>query len=376
MKSILVYDSDHPGAVQNKCFERAYATQGPGHGFTVELAERARANGFEIETADIFLEKGYAKITAFCITDMNSARTNRLLRSGAIPMICFSTESPLIARDFYVNIKKLAGRFIHNIQFRGTAERFADTGTQFSVMYYPIDRRVALPYSNWKDKKFLILVNRNKRMFRGSAANVKDMAWSILSRVKVSLQKMIDPWIRSREIYKDRIEAIYHFSKNDGFHLYGQGWESNIPGFSNRYHEAAKKVFLGSILPDEKLKVMNRYKFSICFENCVFPGYVTEKIFDCFLAACIPVYYGAPDIEDFVPPDTFIDYRKFKNFDALENYLINFTEKEAIKMNDSAKVFLASRDFDKYYTSNVIEGILDRIKSYQNDHNPDKNGIH
>jgi hypothetical protein len=295
---------------------------------------------------------------------MYSAKTDQLLRRGVIPIICFSTESPIIARDFYVNIRKLAGRFIYNFQFRGTAERLIDTGTQFSVMRYTVDERVSLSYLNWHDRKMLILVNRNKRIFYNSNGSIKDIIRSILSRVKVSLLKMIDPWIRSKEIYKDRIEAIYYFSKRKDFHLYGHGWENRIPGFSIAYHEATKKAFQGSIKPDEKLKIMNQYKFSICFENCVFPGYVTEKIFDCFLAACIPIYYGAPDIDDFVPPDTYIDFRKFSNMQELEDYLNTFTELDAKKMLDAASVFLSSKDFDRHYTPNVVDNFLDKIEKH------------
>lgn len=363
MNRIIIYDSDHPGAVQNKCFEASYTSKGSGHGFTVELAKRARARGFEIVTADIFFKNEYIKAKIFCITDMHSAKTDQLLRRGVIPVICFSTESPIIARDFYVNIKKLAGRFKYNFQFRGTAERLIDTGTQFSVMHYPVDERVPLSYSNWHDRKMLILVNRNKRIFYNSTESIKDIIRSMLSRVKVSLLKMIDPWIRSKEIYKDRVEAIYYFSKRKDFHLYGHGWENRIPGFSRAYHVAASKAFQGSIKSDEKLKVMNQYKFSICFENCVFPGYVTEKIFDCFLAACIPIYYGAPDIEDFVPANTYIDFRKFNNMQDLEDYLNSFTEFDAKKMLDAASVFLSSKDFDRHYTPNVVDDMLDKIES-------------
>jgi Glycosyltransferase family 10 (fucosyltransferase) C-term len=366
MRKIIIYDSDHPGAFQNKCFEEDYANQGPGHGLTVELAVRARAAGFEIVTGDIFLEMECTDATAFCISDMYSSKTNRILRKGAIPFMCVSTESPIIARNFYINIRKLAGRFIHNIQFRGTERRLSGTSTQFSTMYIPMDRRVPLPSVKWSEKKFLVMINRNKRMFYGGSGTVLDKIRSGLSRASVAFKKLRDPWIRSKEIYKDRIEAIYYFSKCDGFHLYGQGWENAIPGFSMKYQRSAKRVFQGSLKSTEKLAVMSQYKYSICFENCMFPGYVTEKIFDCFLSSCIPVYFGAPDILDFVPRNTFIDYRNFRNFEELEKYLVGLNETDAAKMLDSAKVFLASSEYDKYCSWNIAEKILDRIHAYKN----------
>jgi hypothetical protein len=365
MERIIIYDSDHPGAVQNKCFEEGYAKLGSGHSFTVELARIANVRGFIMMTGDVFLKNDVGNSVAFCITDMVSRNTDLLLSRNVIPIICFSTESPIIARDFYIKIEKLAGRFIHNIQFKGTKERLIKTPTLFSEMYFPVDQREVLPYIEWSQREFLILVNRNKRMFFSDRTTLRGAIRSILSRVKVVYQRLLDPWVRSKEIYKDRVEAIYHFSKKPNFHLFGQGWENRIPGFPVKYHQAAKRVFRGGLSFEEKLPVMSRYKFSVCFENCIFPGYVTEKIFDCFLAGCIPIYYGAPDIEDFVPVDTFIDYRKFENLKALEHYLNTFTESDAKKMLTATKVFLASKDFDKYYMTNVVDTILTKIENFK-----------
>lgn len=40
------------------------------------------------------------------------------------------------------------------------------------------------------------------------------------------------------------------------------------------------------------------YKFVIVCENTCLNGYVTEKVINAFLAYCIPIYFGAPDIGD------------------------------------------------------------------------------
>ncbi len=46
-------------------------------------------------------------------------------------------------------------------------------------------------------------------------------------------------------------------------------------------------------------------------ENSIATDYVTEKLYDAFVAGCVPVYYGAPNIEDLLPdPDSIIDYRR------------------------------------------------------------------
>ena len=44
---------------------------------------------------------------------------------------------------------------------------------------------------------------------------------------------------------------------------------------------------------NNKLEYMSNFRFNICAENDNTENYVTEKIFDAFLAGCIPIYYGS-----------------------------------------------------------------------------------
>jgi hypothetical protein len=48
-------------------------------------------------------------------------------------------------------------------------------------------------------------------------------------------------------------------------------------------------------LPDGekyKMDVISNYKFNICFENSLYPGYFTEKLLHAKIAGCIPIYYS------------------------------------------------------------------------------------
>ena len=49
------------------------------------------------------------------------------------------------------------------------------------------------------------------------------------------------------------------------------------------------------VLPDgekQKMNLISNYKFSICFENSIQPGYFTEKLFHSKLAGNIPIYWA------------------------------------------------------------------------------------
>lgn len=71
-----------------------------------------------------------------------------------------------------------------------------------------------------------------------------------------------------------------------------------------------------------KLHTISRYKFTLAFENAIGEDYVTEKFFDPLRAGSVPVYLGAPNIEDFAPGDRcFINAAHFPHPKALADYL-------------------------------------------------------
>ena len=55
-----------------------------------------------------------------------------------------------------------------------------------------------------------------------------------------------------------------------------------------------------------KIEVLSRYRFSLCYENSISPGYVTEKLLHGKCAGGIPIYYGSATARDDFNPDAFI----------------------------------------------------------------------
>mmetsp|Transcript_139961 Transcript_139961/g.247322 ORF Transcript_139961/g.247322 Transcript_139961/m.247322 type:complete len:492 (-) Transcript_139961:56-1531(-) len=56
----------------------------------------------------------------------------------------------------------------------------------------------------------------------------------------------------------------------------------------------------------DKVSFIDDYRVYLAFENTVEPGYVSEKIFDGYMAGCVNAYRGAPDVNNFVPPKSWI----------------------------------------------------------------------
>lgn len=60
------------------------------------------------------------------------------------------------------------------------------------------------------------------------------------------------------------------------------------------------------------------YKFSIAVENAVCPGYVTEKILTSLQAHTVPLYFGDPNIEDYINPECFINCNNLSLSEIIE----------------------------------------------------------
>ncbi|KAK9270468.1 hypothetical protein L1049_026048 [Liquidambar formosana] len=66
---------------------------------------------------------------------------------------------------------------------------------------------------------------------------------------------------------------------------------------------------------------MSHYKFVLAIENTVTESYVTEKLFYALDSGAVPIYFGAPNVWDFVPPHSIIDGTKFGSMKDLANYV-------------------------------------------------------
>ena len=173
------------------------------------------------------------------------------------------------------------------------------------------------------------------------------------------------------ELYSERLKFIKWLEKNspDEFDLYGKGWDSlvldsNLP--IRVFNPILKKISFNSNLRkswrgsvDNKLLTLSQYKFNICFENsCNYDDYITEKILDSLIAGSIPIYYGAPNISDYIPKECYIDYRDFDSFYECHNFIRSMSDKEIKNKRESIKKFLLSKEATKFDSDFFISQVL------------------
>lgn len=154
-----------------------------------------------------------------------------------------------------------------------------------------------------------------------------------------------------RSIYNEREKVILWFAENHSEDLDYYGTE--------RWHIEA--LYKGEV--ESKLETYKNYRFAICFENARIPGYITEKIFDCFEAKCVPVYYGDPTISQAIPNDCFIDYTQFSSMDECYHFLKNMTENEYDKYLEAIDRFHLSQQCNVFSIKLFIQILLKVIES-------------
>lgn len=69
---------------------------------------------------------------------------------------------------------------------------------------------------------------------------------------------------------------------------------------------AAEQAKLGFVCVEDKWAGLAPYRYSIAVENYSNPLYWSEKLADCYLAWCMPIYYGCTRITDYLPAESLI----------------------------------------------------------------------
>lgn len=269
----------------------------------------------------------------------------------------FAMECPIVEPKMYSSLRDAQKYFkrIYSWSDSSSLERFVGEPLRFeSFCWAQSFDDVHEDIWRTTDRKFLVMINANKL-----------------------------PRLYFQELYTERMRAVEFFSRFDEVDLFGKGWDAPsirvgktwVPytlkriqhGFQKKWHrvrpnsllKAAQKVYRG--VADSKSETLGQYKFALCFENSILNGWITEKIFDCFFAGTVPIYWGAPDIEDYIPTDCFIDMRHFSGYAELREYLKSLTEKEIHDYKDNARAFLQSPrfyPFSKAAFANLLADVI------------------
>jgi hypothetical protein len=180
-----------------------------------------------------------------------------------------------------------------------------------------------------------------------------------------------------RNLHHRRVEAIRHFEQHAPhlFALYGMGWSIPpvAPGVMGRIKKRLNEwrqrwrpapppfpSYRGPV--GEKSEVLDRARFAICYENSRgSPGYLTEKIFDCFTSGCVPVYIGTTHAQPPIPAACYIDGDAFATPHEMQRFLESVDEARFARYQAAIRAFLASQAAQRFTNAHWCEVLVTRI---------------
>lgn len=314
----------------------------------VRLRERCAELGVPVHTGDMLVrgDAPGAPLNLYATMGLRTRYRQLARRSDTILSAFFVNECPVAEPRIFRELEDADAVFRRLYSFAGdeAMRPFLRSSLKFRPFRYPYPFDAVVDEA-WgrSDRRFLTIINGNKV-----------------------------PRIDTAELYTERLRAIAYFEEHGEVDLYGVGWggppfrigETRTPmvlrGFAYaaeaQWHRlrpdrdpllsAARRAWRGQVA--SKSETLSGYRFAICFENMVMQGWVTEKIFDCLIAGTVPVYLGAPDIEEWVDPACFVDMRNFAGYDELREYLHSLGPSELDAYREAGRDYFASTMFTPF----------------------------
>jgi len=321
------------------------------------LRETFARRGIAVHTADLIPAPSHHTVA---YVSLGNLRNYRILarRSDVILSALIALECPIMDPELYRGLPD-AQRFFKRIfswSDNASLERFTRGSLRLEPFCWPqsfdgVHEEIWLN----QDRKYMVMMNGNKL-----------------------------PAVEWQSLHTERLRALEHFERFGEIDLYGREWDQaphrvghpRTPYTVRRLEravrttwqrfrpdpllESARRAWRGSTA--SKSRTLGAYTFAICFENMILKGWITEKIFDCFFAGTIPIYWGATDVEQRIPPECFIDMRRFGNYAELRSFLKSLTAAELKDYREHARAFLASDAFYPFSKRAFAEMFLRIVK--------------
>lgn len=329
--SITIYiEAPYPSQNGDRIFDPG-AFQDPSMAIPfIRMRDYFNNKGMLVHTADFLRKKEYLSECNyyFSFGDVDNFQ-NIAERDSSVDLrfgsfVAF--ETPLIQPIIYNKMNAIVEKFRFVFTYN---KSLATNSHKYKHIYFPAPySEVQEPFwSNTCRSDKFVMINGNHRPLKG----YKD------------------------ELYSERLRALRILAKNNLIDLYGRGWTRLLSrnslwmGFFKSIY-AINKTYIGEC--DVKLEVLSKYTFCVCFENFKLEGYITEKIFDCLYAGCLPLYWGAPDINNFIPGDCYINIDDFNSLNEAIIFATQLSPLARQNMKQAGKRFID--EHHKNYTDSII----------------------
>lgn len=299
----------------------------------VQLKKFLSQKGVELNTCDIPTEKPvfkYVYIDLPYLWQYWNVPVWKMIFSNKKKNILICHEPPTIIPYNYFKIIHLFFTKIYTWN-----DNLIDNKKYFKIHLPQHSFGMKTAAKKFKDKKFLVLINSNKSQF---------LPFRLLSQF-------------GKELYSERIKALEFFEQTipNDFSLYGRGWNKPKKYNITESFFGYKKylTYKGEVEINNKIELLSNFKYCVCFENLTnVNGYITEKIFHCLMAKCVPIYWGASNIEKYIPNNCFIDFRDFGDYNKLLHFLVSIDENRYNRYVKNIEKLLSNKKFVETWFEN------------------------
>ena len=288
---------------------------------------------------------------------------NFFKKYNIIPFIIFTGEAPLSSKNFYRNINNRVNPFLYYFGFSGSKFLLNTKNIEKFHQYYWPNKDVFVSGETFHNRRLITFISSAKHKMPANFNNKISIIIRHYRYYTNKIKSVFEKKYLGDDLLQFRNDAIKYFAQNEDFQLFGKGWDSNL-----KYDSFLSKIIFKNkpTVLISKITEINNSKFTFCFENTSYPGYITEKIFDIFLADSVPIWKGTKDIYVYIPSNCIIDCDKFNNFNDLYNHIKNIDENEWNNYRNNIKLFLLTESYKNFTELNFSNKIINLItKDFQ-----------
>jgi hypothetical protein len=353
-KVLLIVDIKLSEFFSNKPFQFSMISW-PGLGFYPYLSKILDSYGIEYLTLDLYKNRvaDFQNYKKYVISyECSPKEKEYYIKHNIVMFMSYSGESPINALKYHKNINRISSHFHFIYGFSGVSNLLEDK-SNFRTFNWPMHIE---PYSGveFKNRSLLAFIATAKSKY---AYGNRFWASYYIRKPRYLLNLLIKLLHRKygKDISVYRFDYIKKLAPHKDFHLYGRGWDVALKKDSffrsTHFANTPKEI-------KNKGNELQNFKFTLCFENTRFQGYITEKIFDSMLAGSVPIYLGTKEIQKVVPLGCFINAEDFANPEELLNHIRSIDEEKWEEYHSKILEFVNSDDFKNVYNAKTLANEL------------------
>lgn len=335
MKRVAIWPSPWNYKLQNQMFDGGFGPGGAYIGAFRLWRDVAAKSGFQLDTWDV-VSPGNADLLWFIDLPRRKSiyqeARNRFPGTPSVLMIC---ESPLICPQMFHAANQ------RNFDLVVSYEPEKPGRIHYKL---PVGLRAPLNGPAFHARRLLCMINSNRvegvfamrqlgleglpgvgRLFNGWSSRLKDFIAPLTHDLYVERRRIARDADRCGDLEID---------------FFGSGWNGEQISWCPWYRNIPYRCQRGRYVED-RIGTLSQYRFSLAYENwrgsC---GYITDRIFDGFLAGTVPVYLGDDGVDRIFPGNAFVDARHFANRSELFSFLRNMKEEVWCEMREAGRNFL------------------------------------